>query len=85
MPAYPSSTAEVRAGAALDRAVVAELGEELPSWFLQPEQPWFLATRRITTKRGQEGISWAPAKRILYSRRAIIYTVIPGQQPVGIK
>jgi phage head maturation protease len=42
MPAYSSSTVEVRASAALDRAVVAELGEELPSWYLEPEQLWFL-------------------------------------------
>jgi phage head maturation protease len=42
LPAYASSTAEVRASAALDRAVVAELGEDLPSWYLESKQPWFL-------------------------------------------
>jgi Tol biopolymer transport system component len=38
----------------------------------------------VTTKKGQDNISWAPSERILYSRRAIIYTVLPGSQPVPI-
>jgi phage head maturation protease len=41
MPAYSSTTAQVRSKAQA-RAEVVELGEELPSWFLKSEQPWFL-------------------------------------------
>jgi len=39
MPAYVRSTAELRATAAPE---VAELGEALPSWYLEREQTWFL-------------------------------------------
>jgi len=41
LPAYPSTTAHVRSKAQA-RAEVAELGEDLPSWYLEPEQLWFL-------------------------------------------
>jgi Tol biopolymer transport system component len=40
---------------------------------------------RLTTRIGQRGIAWAPAKRIVYSHRGVIWTVSPGQRPVAIK
>lgn len=46
--------------------------------------------RRITrTKDGpsntpQEGLSWAPGERVLWSRDAIIWTGLPGSRPVPI-
>jgi WD40 repeat protein len=43
-------------------------------------------TRRITivSKGDQEGLSWAPAERIVWSRKQIIWTGLPGSQPVAI-
>jgi Tol biopolymer transport system component len=40
---------------------------------------------RVTTKNTQDSLSWAPSERILYSRRGVIWTVVPGQHPVAIK
>jgi Tol biopolymer transport system component len=40
---------------------------------------------RITIgKGGQYSVSWAPAERILWSRLEIIWTGLPGSQPVAI-
>ena len=42
--------------------------------------------RRITVvnKSDQEGLSWAPAERILWSRKQIIWAGLPGSPPVAI-
>lgn len=40
---------------------------------------------RITTRIGQRSIAWAPAKRIAYEHRGVLWTVIPGQRPIAIK
>jgi Tol biopolymer transport system component len=43
-------------------------------------------TRRITivNKGDQDGLSWAPGERVLWSRKEIIWTGLPGSQPVPV-
>jgi hypothetical protein len=41
--------------------------------------------RRITPKHPDDRVSWAPASRILYSRRGMMFTVVPGSRPVPIR
>jgi WD40-like Beta Propeller Repeat len=36
------------------------------------------STRVITANKAQDGISWAPAEGLVYSRRDVVYTLLPG-------
>lgn len=40
---------------------------------------------RLTAKKAQDSLFWAPSRRILYSRRGVIWTAVPGHAPVAVR